>query len=220
MTEKKDISYKQELLRKAIHLNSISIPVIYSFISRELALQILIPLTLLFLIVDLLAGFSKSVKNLVHKVFGQMMRPHETGEKLRLNGATWVLLSATLCVAVFPKLLTITGFAILIISDMSAALIGRKFGKHKLFTKSWEGTSAFFISAFIVITVIGLLIHAPVSYFIFGFIAAIVGGFAEAASAEMKMDDNLSIPVSIALVMWAGDFITVYFNHTGFVNLM
>lgn len=220
MTDKKDITYKQEILRKAIHLNSISIPVIYSFITRELALQILIPLTLAFLIVDILSSFSNTVKKLVHYVFGRMLRPHETGDKFRLNGATWVLLSATLCVFVFPKLLAVTGFAILIVSDLSAALIGRKFGKHKLFTKSWEGTCAFFITAFIVIIVIGLLIQAPLSYFIFGFIGAVAGGFAEAASAEMKMDDNLSIPVSIALVMWGGNYLAVCLNNTGFLNLM
>ncbi len=220
MSEKNDITYKQEILRKAIHLNSISIPVIYSFITRELALQILIPLTLAFLIVDLLSSVSETVKKLVHFVFGRMLRPHETGDKLRLNGATWVLLSATLCVFVFPKLLAITGFSILIISDLSAALIGRKFGRHKLFSKSWEGTSAFFVTAFMVITVIGILVPAPPAYFIFGYLGAIAGGFAEAASAEMKMDDNLSITVRIAFVMWAGNYIAEYFNYSGFVNLM
>ncbi len=220
MTENKDITYKQELIRKGIHLNSISIPLIYSFISKELALSILLPLTAVFIAVDLLASVNQYVRTLLHKVFGRMMRPHETGDKLRLNGATWVLISASLCVFVFPKLLAVTGFSVLIISDLSAALIGRKFGKHKLFTKSWEGTSAFFVSAFLVITFIGCIIGAPMTYFVAGYIAAVVAGFMEAASAVMKMDDNLSIPVSIGLIMWAGNYAAIQMNLAGYLNLM
>ena len=44
------VSFRHELLRKGIHLSSLSIPVIYYFISRDLALALLIPVTALFLI--------------------------------------------------------------------------------------------------------------------------------------------------------------------------
>jgi dolichol kinase len=121
---------------------------------------------------------------------------------------------------VFPRHLAITGFAVLIIiSDIAAALIGRKFGRNRLFTKSWEGTSAFIVSAFLVVTVIGNLLNAPWTYFAFGFIGAIVAGFAEAASAYLKIDDNFSIPVSIGLVMWAGAFFASSINMP-YLNLM
>ncbi len=221
MPADREISYKQELIRKAIHLNSLSIPIIYSFITRELALTILIPLTILFVVVDILSNLNKMVREIIHQIFGKMMRAHEVGDKLVLNGATWVLLSATLCIFIFPKVLAVTGFGILIISDLSAALIGRKFGRHKLFkTKSWEGTGAFMISALIVIMIIGTLIKAPYTYYIFGSAAAIIAGFVEAASSILKMDDNLSIPVSICLVMLLGNYISTLLVIPTFLNLM
>jgi dolichol kinase len=92
------------------------------------------------------------VAKIFYTIFGFLLRQHEvdTGKK-NLNGATYVLISALICVIIFPKIFFVTAFTILIISDSLAALIGRKFGRHKLFAKSLEGTLAFFISASIVI---------------------------------------------------------------------
>lgn len=112
-------------------------------------------------------------------------------------------------------------FSILIISDISSALIGRKFGKHPSFEgKSWEGTIAFWVSAWIVVIVIGLLLNAPWPYYLFGFAAAIVGGFAEAASRVLKLDDNLSIPISVALTMWGGAYISATYFQIQFLDLL
>ena len=112
------VSFRHELLRKGIHLSSLSIPVIYYFISRDLALALLIPVTALFLIGDLLRCFHRPSFELYQKIFGPMLRQHEKmPDRLTLNGATWVLISATICVLAFPKLITITAFSILIISD-------------------------------------------------------------------------------------------------------
>ena len=51
--DKGNIDYKAELLRKSIHLLSISIAVVYYFVTRELALTILIPFTIVSLILDI-----------------------------------------------------------------------------------------------------------------------------------------------------------------------
>ena len=204
MSKKSEISYKQEIIRKAIHMNSLSIPIVYSFISQETALTILIPLAIIAISLDFLSKINQSIQKVFYTIFGKIMRPYEVNKKFVLNGASWVLISAILCIWVFPKPFAITGFAILIISDVSAALIGRRYGKHKLFNKSWEGTSAFIISAFLVILFIGIVSSAPYTYFVFGFASAIISGFVEAASGVMKIDDNISIPVSVGIVLWAG----------------
>lgn len=135
-----------------------------------------------------------------------MLRPHEKKGKGFFNGATWVLISATICVLAFPKIITITGFTILIISDICAALIGRRFGKHGFFDKSWEGTIAFIISAIAIIFIYYNLFELPYSYLVIGVLAAVIGGFVEAVSKVIKVDDNLSIPISVGLVMLAGEF--------------
>lgn len=201
-TKKNDaIDFKSEVIRKAIHFCSLSIPVIYYFITREQALTVLVPLTLLSIVLDLGRRFFPSLNNLLNSLFGFMLRAHEKdNSNYNLNGATWVFISATLVILIFPKIFVITGFAILIISDFSAALIGRKFGRHKFLFKSLEGTIAFFISASIVVMftpkVEGLLLE-----YMIGIFAAAIGAIAENVSYGWA-DDNLLVPVSIGIAMW------------------
>ncbi len=194
------IDYRAEVVRKGIHLASLSIPIIYALVSKELALQLLVPVTAAFLIVDLARYYFRPVAELFYKGFGWLLRRHEQDEvQKRLNGATYVLLSAVFCVVVFPKLITITAFSILIISDSTSALIGRRFGRRPFFRKSLEGAMAFFVSAVLVVFITPKAGAGPLEFLI-GVISAAVGAVVESAST---IDDNISIPVSIGAVMWA-----------------
>lgn len=197
-----DSSYGTELMRKGIHMSSLAIPVVYYFISRETALAILVPLLLLFGVSDLARITMPSFGRWYERWFGFLLRRHEIAEgHKRLNGATYVLLSATLCIWLFPKMIVITAFAILIVSDTAAALVGRKFGRHPLVHgKSCEGSSAFLLSALIVVALAPKAQYLPWEYVI-GAVAALIGTVVEAVSGEL-IDDNLSIPLSIAVVMW------------------
>ena len=207
MSNESNISYKQEILRKGIHLASLSIPIGYIFFTRENMLSVLVPAAILLIIFDILSKNVQFFINLLMKYFGQMLRPHEKKGKGFFNGATWVLISATICVATFPKIITITGFTILIISDICAALIGRRFGKHKIFDKSWEGTISFIVSAIAIVFLYYNLFNLPFSYLISGVIAAVISGFVELISKVIKVDDNLAIPISVGLVMLAFEFL-------------
>ncbi len=196
------IHYRDELVRKLIHLFSLSIPTIYYFIPKSVAIIILSSLTVFALVVDLARYFHPEVGKIFYKIFGFLLRKHEVDHKKKnLNGATYVLISALLGVIIFPKVIFITAFAILIISDTSAALIGRKFGKKPFLRKSFEGTLAFFISATIVILFTPKLTDSFAEYLI-GFIAAFIGAIVENLSYGIA-DDNLSIPLSVGFVMWA-----------------
>lgn len=195
------IDYKSELLRKSIHLCSLSIPVIYYYITRELALSILIPLTIFSLVTDVSRHFFPTFSKFFHSIFGFMLRKHEKDSKKKnLNGATYVLVSAVLVVLLFPKVFAVTGFAVLIIGDTSAALFGRKFGRHRFLSKSLEGSMAFFITSCAVIFVAPKIIGSIEEYLI-GFLAVFVGMIVENISFGWA-DDNLTIPVSVALTMW------------------
>jgi dolichol kinase len=219
MLEYNEISYSQELLRKSIHLTSLSIPVIYIFIDRQTALSILIPIAVLVIVLDLSSKFIEPVRKLFQQLFGRMLRSHEVKKVYVLNGASWVVISAVICIWIFPKFITVTSFTILIISDLTAALLGRKYGRHPFLDKSLEGTLAFMFSAFAVITIYGIIFLAPWTYFIFGYLASIVGGIMEASSAKLKMDDNLTIPVSIGLVLWVGGYLSDLINFN-YINLL
>jgi dolichol kinase len=194
------IEYRHEIVRKGIHLCSLSIPVIYAFISRATALGILVPLTVFTVAVDLARFTIPSFAASFYRWFGWLLRKHEQDEqKKRLNGASNVLIAATLSVLIFPKIIAINAFAILIISDTTSALIGRRFGRRRFLAKSLEGSTAFFVSALIVVFAAPKAAGLPVEY-AFGVIAAALGAVVEAS--PIPIDDNLSIPISVGFILW------------------
>lgn len=195
-----DQHYSGEVFRKAIHLSSIAIPVTYAFVSKTTLLTLLIPVTVLFVGTDIARLLSPSFRLFYHDHFGWLLRAHEKHEvEKRLNGATYVLLSATIGIMIFPKVIIITAFAILIVSDTIAALVGRKFGRHRFLKKSFEGTLAFFLSAVCVVCLSPKIAYLPGEYAI-GIVAALIGAVVEALS--IAVDDNISIPFSIGAAMW------------------
>lgn len=194
-------SYRIEIIRKAIHLSSIAIPVLYLLTPRSVALSICVPLALLFLTVDIARYYNKTAEYWFYRFFGGLLRTHERGHSgKRLNGATYVLIAAALSIFIFPKFIAVTSFLILIISDMTAALIGRRFGRHKFLGKSLEGTMAFFFSAVLVIIFTPKIEYLFAEYII-GITGAAVGAIVEAL--PVRIDDNLSIPLSVGFTLWA-----------------
>ncbi len=172
----------------------------YFFIPKSTALTILLPLTLGFSVLDIARVYHEPTRNQLHGLFGWLLRNHERDDRsLRLTGATYVLLSACLFIWVYPKVIFITAFSVLIVSDTFAALVGRKIGKHPFFDKSLEGTVAFFMSALVVVAVAPKAAGEAAEYAIGG-VAALVGAVVEASFT--RIDDNLSIPLSVGIAMW------------------
>jgi dolichol kinase len=205
------IHYKDELVRKLIHLFSLSIPVVYYFISTESAALILGILTFIALALDIARHFLPKVGKLFYSIFGFILREHEVDTKQKnLNGATYVLISALIGVLIFPKLIFITAFSILIVSDTMAALIGRKFGRHKFLSKSFEGTLAFFVSACIVVFFTPKIGNFPEEYLI-GIIGAMIGAIVENISFRL-IDDNLSI--TICCRIFNVGFVFIHFTES------
>jgi len=200
-----DPIYRSEVARKAIHFCSLSIPIVYFFIPRTTGLMLIVPVMLAFVIVDLARYFSVPIRTWYYGTFGWMLRKHETHEgTIRLNGASYVLISATLCILIFPKLVTVISFSVLIICDLTAALIGRRFGSHRFLGKSLEGSLAFFLSGIAVVLATPKIRHDPLEYAI-GFTAVAIGACVEALS--VSVDDNLTIPLSVGLTIWAGYYL-------------
>lgn len=200
-SDRATIDYRSEILRKAIHLCSLSIPIIYYFITKELALKILVPLLIISLIIDLGRYYFPTIRYFFYNFFGFLLRHHEKDHKRKsLNGATYVLISAVIVILIFPKVFVVTAFSVLIIGDIAAALIGRKFGKTRFLLKSMEGTIAFFVFSCIVI-LFTPKIQGNIVEFIIGFISVAVGAIAENISIGWA-DDNLTIPIAIGITMW------------------
>jgi len=195
-------SYRVEIIRKAIHLCSIAIPIYYFLTPRTVALRLCATVTVFALTVDIARHYYPPLEQLVNRTFGWLLRSHEADrDRKRLSGATWVLISATLALWIFPKIIAITGFCVLIVADMAAALIGRRYGRHKFLAKSVEGSAAFFLSALLVVTFLPKIEYALSEYLV-GAGAALVATIVEALPIDL--DDNFSVPMSFGAAMWAG----------------
>lgn len=178
------------------------IPAIYLQIEHQTGIMVLLGMTLTSLLIDVLLHYHGPTRRLMLRVFGAMLRPHErTSERFLLTGASWVLIAATLTFSLFPEVISVTAFTVLIVSDTVAALVGRRFGTRRFFDKSLVGSISFAVSAIGVVAFYGNLFTAPISFVVCGIVASVVASTVEASSTRLKVDDNLSIPFSFAITM-------------------
>ena len=200
-----EFDFSKEFIRKGIHLCSLVIPVGYYFLPKSVVLELLLSLAVISILTDIARFYNKGFSSFYYKVFHSILREHEVlPKKKNFTGATYVVISAVLCIVLFPKIIAITSFSILIISDTASALFGRKFGKHKFkvggMKKSWEGSIAFVLSAIAVI-VLTPKISYVVSEYYYATLAAIGGAAAEVFSFDI-LDDNFAIPLVIGFMLW------------------
>lgn len=204
------IPMSSELVRKMIHLSSVLISIFYAYSDQATVLWILVPLTCISIFFDYGRHYSKVLNKFVNVVFGSILREHEKDSSRKLlSGATYVLISAILCIVIFPKVIAITAFTILIICDTAGALFGRRFGKHPFFDKSREGSMAFIVTG-IVVVLLTPKISNSFGEIAIGVVGVVVAGIIEAASTRLKLDDNFSIPLSAGIIMWLGYYLLAW----------
>lgn len=207
--KKKEISYYDEVKRKLIHLFSLNISLIYIHIDKWTAFWIMLAITIITVSLDILSKKVEAVEKFFYKYFGSLLRKHEKKKKkLRLNGASWLVISATLTILIFPKLFACVALSILIVADISSALVGRKFGKTPLFKKKTvEGSTAFFVTSAATVVVYFLVFQLNNYFLLYGLISAFLTTFAEAISKQIKVDDNFIVPIVFASTMWIVEII-------------
>jgi glycerol-3-phosphate acyltransferase PlsY len=118
-------------------------------------------------------------------------------ERFRPTGSTYLLLASLITFFFFHRYIAVTALLFLSVGDFLAAVIGQRYGRHRLFKKSLEGSLACLVACLIA----GLLMaftHSAISW-----LMALVGAFI-ATTAELlpvPIDDNLTIPLVSAGVM-------------------
>jgi len=181
------------------------IPIIYYFVPKAIALEIIIPMTIAFVIVDLSRYEVPVVSTLFYKYFGFLLRKREIDvKKHTLNGATFMLISATICILLFPKFIMVCSFSVLILGDAASAVFGKRFGKHKVSAttpKSYEGALAFVVAGMVAVALTPKIDYQLAEYVI-GLAATIVASGAEVFSYNI-VDDNIAVPISFGLTLWA-----------------
>jgi len=193
---------QNELIRKSIHLLTAIIPLIYLiYLDREQMSVLCISLFVLLLVGDILRIYITQMTQFYEKILGKLLRVDEKGKKL--NGATLLLLGFSIATVLFEKDIAIISMLILAIADSMAAITGMRFGKRKWFGKSVEGSLAFFVTTFII-----------VSYFSndtgINILGAALITIVELLSG--KLNDNLTIPIVSGLFFTlAKDYLAGYY---------
>lgn len=195
---KASLPYRGEIWRKALHLLSLSIPVGLMLWGRPTALSIILPLAVAFVAMEIFRCRSEKIRDLIYKGFGFMMRPEEippVPSSIRFNGATWVLLSASLVIALFEPRIAASAVVIGLIGDAAAALVGRLYGRHPIgrMGKSLEGSIAFALTSFAAVMLV------PGSHAGSAAAAVIVATIVEGVGTPIN--DNLSVPLAAAIVL-------------------
>lgn len=181
------ISLRQEIIRKSIHLSSLIVPLFLYTYGRHLTLSILLPLTILFLLIDVLRINNAYIKKLYNTFLKSITRSSEYNS---LTGASYVLISSSLIVLLFPESLAIASIMIMSISDTLAAIVGRVYGSIKINKKTLEGSIAFFLSS------ISILSLFPELNLFIGIASAVIATTTELYS---RVADNLSASISFSL---------------------
>ena len=200
------ISYFNEVRRKLIHLSSLWIPAIMLIFAAYR--WYLVVFFALLLIGNLLvehayaSGKSPKLNKLYDRFFGGMLRFEVRKGMWVISGGPYVFASAALSLILFTPYIAASGMTAMLLGDTAAALIGRRFGRHKTVNgKSIEGVIAFIAAAGVGIfcaIYFSTQIIVPVWKIL---IAATAGSLVELFEKQLKIDDNFSIPVAVGVVL-------------------
>ncbi|MBR7069991.1 MAG: phosphatidate cytidylyltransferase [Oxalobacter sp.] len=205
------ISYTQEVLRKSIHLSSLWMVVAMGFLPRLVNIVLFAVLLIGCIVTEY--GNHKGWKLFTMTygaLFNRMLREKERQESFRLSGAPYLIGAALMSVALFPTVIAMTGFAVMLIGDTVAALIGRRFGRHPINagTKSLEGSLAFCIAGFLIILFFFFSYAQPMMFLFSGSIGVVVAALAEAYENRIYLDDNFSIPLAVGICLFLGQLVS------------
>ncbi len=169
----------------------------------------LVALPLVFVVFAWTSEFSRvrspAVNARLMKFFGPVAHAHEWH---RVNSSTWFVTGLLLIAAVFPRPACAVAVMALAVGDPAASLVGRRFGRTRLRSgRSVEGTLAFAVVATVASAVLLRLgFHMrPSMALALGAVAGITGAITEVSSE--RLDDNFSIPVTVAAVVTAAQLL-------------
>jgi dolichol kinase len=131
------------------------------------------------------------------RLFGRVAHAHE---RYRVNSSTWYATALMLLSLWAAPAVSSIAVAVLGIGDPIAALIGRRFGRIRMRTgRSLEGTLGFVAAGSLAaLAVACALIPATMSLrLLVAVVAGVTGAVTELLST--KVDDNLTIPLAVAL---------------------
>jgi dolichol kinase len=148
---------------------------------------------------------SPAINDRLMRFYGPIAHAHE---RYRVNSGTWYA-TALVALALFgTKPAMMAALAVLGVADPVAAMVGRRWGRHRLRAgRSLEGSLAFLAAGSLAAAIalaLGGVHHAGV-VLAFAPLAGLAGALAELVST--RLDDNLTIPVTVGAVVTAASLL-------------
>lgn len=197
-----EISFYNEFRRKAIHLFALTIPIGYFLLPKTPSLLILSPFVAGAIMIDIVRLRKLPLHGFLNRLLGPVLRDHEEED---FAGASYILSASFLSILLFHKSVAMAAISFIILGDIAAALIGRRFGKTKIpwsltkvnpfgnDRKSLEGS----LSCLLMCLVVAMVI--PQLPLWIGIIGAVTATVAEGIS--LPINDNFSVPLLSGLCM-------------------
>ena len=137
-----------EIKRKLFHIAGLGIPIGYYFVDKKsTALIIMLIVTAVYFSIEILRRISPKFEKLFLLNFSDIMRPEE---RKTITAIGYYLISSILTIALFSKTVAITSLFFLILGDSNAALVGKRWGRIKIYSKTLEGSLACFATCFLI----------------------------------------------------------------------
>ena len=187
-------NFIRELGRKAIHLGSLLLLVVYFFFAEvfnpKMALLILCGLLVIFIELEYFRVETSIKLPLIHRLYVFK----RAKEKHQLGGEVFFLIGAILCFAIFDTRIAVAAILMTALGDFTANVFGSRFGKHWiswLNNRAWEGILAEFVVnlsiGFFIVQIAGIPIWPVI--IVMAVTATIVETLCD------KLDDNMLIPI-------------------------
>ena len=192
------ISYREEIKRKLVHLSSLWMTAALLLLPRTFCAILFSVMTVLTVLLEY-AHYRRVpvLWQCYDFFFGRMLRDYGDG-RFHLSGGAPVLAAACLSALCFEKPYSALAMAVMLLGDTAAALIGRRFGKHRFFNgKSLEGTLAFLATGFLVVLIGFVAFEYPWEVLAGGALGVVAAALLELFNCELHLDDNLSIPLAV-----------------------
>ena len=187
--------FKKELSRKAVHMLSVFFIVIYlalsGFFDKTIALLVLLAMLIIGIELEYLRIEAKYKIPFISD-FWKLKRKKE---KNHLGGEIFFLIGAIVCFAVLDYRIAIAAILMTTFGDMTAALIGTRFGRHWIplwKDRAWEGVLAEFAVDLVIGTALFNFFLFPHAIWI-ALLMALTATIVE--TVVHKLDDNLLIPL-------------------------
>lgn len=178
-------SLKKEILRKLFHLMELPVLLVYALFRHYWSEKVaILALTAMFLVLMEMEYIRLEVK----PKLPSHLNIFREKERNNVTGSIFFIAATIITFAVFDYTIAILALMLTVFGDLASALIGIKFGKHKIFhKKSFEG----FLAGLAMNLVVGFLILP--SYPAIFISMALVASIVELMTG--KLDDNLTVPL-------------------------